>query len=84
MLKKGTVEPLLDEGTKLTAKLLEEIDFNEVDMTTLKVQNKAASERIRRLIDAAKERIERSARRPRSRSTRSSSPTSCRRAWSSW
>jgi DNA-directed RNA polymerase subunit beta len=57
MLKKGTVEPFLDEGTKLTVKVLEEIDFNEVDMTTLKVQNKAASERIRRLIDAAKERI---------------------------
>jgi hypothetical protein len=56
MLKKGTVEPLHEEGTKLSVKLLEEIDFNEVDMTTLKVQNKAASERIRRLIDAAKER----------------------------
>jgi DNA-directed RNA polymerase subunit beta len=56
MLKKGTVEPLHDEGTKLGVKLLDEIDFNEVDMTTLKVQNKAANERIRRLIDAAKER----------------------------
>jgi DNA-directed RNA polymerase subunit beta len=59
MLKKGTVEPLLDEGTKLLVKVLDEIDFNEVDMTTLKVQNKTASERIRRLIDAAKERVNR-------------------------
>jgi DNA-directed RNA polymerase subunit beta len=57
MLKKGTVEPLYEEGTKLLVKLLEEIDFNEVDMTTLKVQNKAASERIRRLIDTAKDRV---------------------------
>ncbi|NIW37230.1 MAG: DNA-directed RNA polymerase subunit beta, partial [Gemmatimonadetes bacterium] len=58
MLKKGTVEPLLDEGTKLLVKVLDEVDFNEVDMTTLKVQNKAANERIRKLIDAAKSRIE--------------------------
>ncbi len=57
MLKKGTVEPFLDEGTKLLVKVLDEVDFNQVDMTTLKVQNKAANERIRRLIDAAKERI---------------------------
>jgi DNA-directed RNA polymerase subunit beta len=59
MLKKGTVEPFLDEGTKLTPKLLDEVEFTDVDMTTLKVQNKAANERIRRLIDAARERIER-------------------------
>ncbi|HUP47651.1 MAG TPA: DNA-directed RNA polymerase subunit beta [Thermoanaerobaculia bacterium] len=58
MLKKGTVEPYMDEGTKLLVKVLEEIDFNAVDMTTLKVQNKSANERIRRLIDAAKGRIE--------------------------
>jgi DNA-directed RNA polymerase subunit beta len=57
MLKKGTVEPLLDEGTKLGSKVLDDVDFNAVDMTTLKVQNKAASERIRRLIDEAKDRI---------------------------
>jgi DNA-directed RNA polymerase subunit beta len=58
MLKKGTVEPLLDEGTKLLVKVLDDVDFNEVDMTTLKVQNKSANERIRRLIDTAKSRIE--------------------------
>jgi DNA-directed RNA polymerase subunit beta len=58
MLKKGTVEPLVEEGTKLLVKVLDEIDFNEVDMTTLKVQNKAANERIRTLIDVAKDRIE--------------------------
>ncbi len=58
MLKKGTVEPLLDEGTKLLVQVLDDVDFNQVDMTTLKVQNKSANERIRRLIDAAKSRIE--------------------------
>jgi DNA-directed RNA polymerase subunit beta len=57
MLKKGTVEPFLEEGTKLSGAALEAIDFTDVDMTTLKVQNKAASERIRRLIDVAKDRI---------------------------
>jgi DNA-directed RNA polymerase subunit beta len=59
MLKKGTVEPHLDEGTKLTVKALAELDLGEIDLTTLKVQNKAANERIRRVIDAAKSRIER-------------------------
>ncbi len=59
MLKKGTVEPHLDEGTKLTVKALADLDLTEIDLTTLKVQNKAANERIRRVIDAAKSRIER-------------------------
>jgi DNA-directed RNA polymerase subunit beta len=58
ILKKGTVEPYIEEGTKLLVKVLDDIDFNAVDMTTLKVQNKSANERIRRLIDAAKSRIE--------------------------
>ncbi|HSH45274.1 MAG TPA: DNA-directed RNA polymerase subunit beta, partial [Longimicrobiales bacterium] len=58
MLKKGTVEPYLDEGTKLLVKALDDVNFNEVDMTTLKVQNKSANERIRTLIDEAKRRIE--------------------------
>ncbi len=59
MLKKGTVEPFFEEGTKLTAKLLADVDFQAVDLTTLKVQNKAANERIRRVIDEAKARIDR-------------------------
>ncbi len=58
MLKKGTVEPHLEEGTKLNKDVVDELDLNEVDLTTLKVQNKAANERIRRVIDAAKSRIE--------------------------
>ena len=59
MLKKGTVEPFLEEGTKFTKKQLEDLDLSEVDLATLKVQNREASERIRRVIDEAKRRIER-------------------------
>jgi DNA-directed RNA polymerase subunit beta len=59
MLKRGTVEPFLEEGTKLTAKQLAELDLSEVDLTTLKVQNRDSNERIRHLINEAKTRIER-------------------------
>jgi DNA-directed RNA polymerase subunit beta len=83
MLKKGTVEPVLDEGTKLTKEQIDEINFKKIDLTTLKVQNKESSERIRRLVDEAAAASSGSRRRPRSRSTRCSSRTSCRRAWCS-
>jgi len=57
-LKKGTVEPLFDEGRKLTPEDLGAIHFREVDLATLKVQNKEVSERIRRLVDAAQHRLD--------------------------
>jgi len=59
MLKRGTVEPFLDEGTKLTVKQLAEIDLAEIDLTTLKVANKEVNERVRRVIGEAKTRIDR-------------------------
>jgi DNA-directed RNA polymerase subunit beta len=59
MLKRGTVEPFLDEGTKLDGSTLETLDLGDVDLTTLKVQNRDSNERIRRLITEAKTRIER-------------------------
>jgi DNA-directed RNA polymerase subunit beta len=59
MLKRGTVEPYLDEGTKLTVAKLDEIDLSEIDLTTLKVANKEANERVRRVITEAKTRIDR-------------------------
>jgi DNA-directed RNA polymerase subunit beta len=59
MLKRGTVEPLLEENTVLTGELLGSLDLSEVDLTTLKVQNREANERIRRLVAEAKTRIER-------------------------
>jgi DNA-directed RNA polymerase subunit beta len=58
-LKKGTVEPLLKEGTKLTKEDLLDLSFNKVDLATLKVQNKNSSEKVRRVIDEAQRRIDR-------------------------
>jgi len=59
MLKKGTVEPFIDEGTKLTKDEIDGINFKKVDLSTFKVQNKEASEKIRRLVDEADRRIQR-------------------------
>jgi DNA-directed RNA polymerase subunit beta len=59
MLKKGTVQPMLDEGTKLTKEQIDEINFNKIDLATLKVANKDASERIRRLVDESQRRTQR-------------------------
>jgi DNA-directed RNA polymerase subunit beta len=59
LLKRGTVEPLVEEGTKLTKGILDELTLRDLDLSTLKVQNKEVSERIRRLIDEAQERIDR-------------------------
>jgi DNA-directed RNA polymerase subunit beta len=58
MLKKGTVEPILDEGTKLTKELIQEINFKRVDLKTFKVQNKEAGERLRLLVDESDQRIQ--------------------------
>jgi DNA-directed RNA polymerase subunit beta len=57
MLKRRTVEPYLDEGTKLTKAVIADIDFTDVDLSTIKVQNGEANERIRRLIDEAETRV---------------------------
>jgi len=59
MLKKGTVQPLMDEGTKLTKEEVDGLDFHKMDLATLKVQNKDANERIRRVVDEAQRRIQR-------------------------
>ncbi|HEX6084390.1 MAG TPA: DNA-directed RNA polymerase subunit beta [Thermoanaerobaculia bacterium] len=59
MLKRGTVEPFLEEGTKLDAAQLGDLDLSEVDLTTLKVQNRDSNERLRRVITEAKTRIDR-------------------------
>ncbi len=57
-LKRGTVEPFLKEGTKVTKEIMEGISFNQLDLTTLKVQNKATGDKIRRVIDEARRRID--------------------------
>ena len=58
MLKRGTVEPFLEEGASLAGDVLDDIDLSEIDLTTLKVQNRDTNERLRRVINEAKSRIE--------------------------
>jgi DNA-directed RNA polymerase subunit beta len=58
-LKKGTVQPVLDEGTKLTKEQIDELNFNKMDLSTLKVVNKDANERLRRVVDESQRRIQR-------------------------
>ncbi|MEJ2547958.1 MAG: DNA-directed RNA polymerase subunit beta [Gemmatimonadota bacterium] len=58
-LRRGTIEPLLKEGKKLGKSVLGDLDFGEVDLSTLKVKNEDASRRARRVIDEAKRRVER-------------------------
>ncbi len=58
-LRKGTVEPFLKEGTKLTQDALADLDFSQLDLSTLKVKSKPTSEKVRRVIDEAQRRIER-------------------------
>ncbi len=53
MLKAGTVESFLEPGTKLTPAKMAEIDFNEVDLKTLRVANAKSNDRLRATIDAA-------------------------------
>ncbi|HSU14006.1 MAG TPA: DNA-directed RNA polymerase subunit beta [Longimicrobium sp.] len=58
-LKKGTVEPYFNEGTVLSDEVVDALDLGEVDLTTLKVTDRATNEQLRRLIDESKRRIER-------------------------
>jgi len=57
MLKRGTVDPFMEEGAKFTKEVLEQINFQQVDLRTFKVQNKSASERLRGVVDEAESRI---------------------------
>ena len=58
-LKRGTIEPHYEEGTELTADRLEEVDFGEIDLSTLKVEDDEVNEKVRRVVDEAKRRVER-------------------------
>jgi DNA-directed RNA polymerase subunit beta len=53
MLKNGTVEEFVPEGTKLTKALVAEMNFADVDLKTLRVTGKATNERMRAALDAA-------------------------------
>ncbi len=58
-LKKGTVEPLLETGTRFTNDVLEKLSLRTVDLGTLKLKNKAASEKVRRVVEEAQRRVDR-------------------------
>ncbi|HET7322626.1 MAG TPA: hypothetical protein VFI96_09045, partial [Longimicrobiaceae bacterium] len=58
-LKRGTVEPFFNEGTTLSDEVVGGLNLNDVDLTTLKVTDRATNEMLRRLIDESKRRIER-------------------------
>ena len=53
MLKSGTVEEYLPAGTKLNAAQLEQVQFADVDLKTLRVTNKGVNEKVRAVLDAA-------------------------------
>src|SRR5438270_12695111 len=53
MLKAGTVEEYLPQGTKLTKPQLDGVQCADGELTTLRVTNKAVNERIRAVLDAA-------------------------------
>jgi DNA-directed RNA polymerase subunit beta len=53
MLKEGTVEQYFEEGTKLPASVLADVNFSDVDLKTLRVKAKTTNDRVRAAIDAA-------------------------------
>jgi DNA-directed RNA polymerase subunit beta len=53
MLKAGTVEEYLPAGTRLTAAQLEQVNFTDVDLKTLRATSKSVNERVRAVFDAA-------------------------------
>jgi DNA-directed RNA polymerase subunit beta len=58
-LKRGTIEPYFKEGKKLNDKVVEELEFSKLDLTALKVKNPSANEKVRRVIEEGRQRIER-------------------------
>jgi DNA-directed RNA polymerase subunit beta len=58
-LKRGTIEPYFKEGKKLGDRVVEELDFTKLDLTALKVKSAGANEKVRRVIEESRQRIER-------------------------
>ncbi|MFV1987689.1 MAG: DNA-directed RNA polymerase subunit beta [Gemmatimonadota bacterium] len=56
-LRHGTIEPYFAEGKKLTKAGLADIDFGEIDLTTLRVKADKANDLVRRVVEEAKARI---------------------------
>ncbi len=57
-LKRGVVEPLLEEGRKVTKAVLEDLDLRRVELDSLKVRNASTNERIRSVVEEARRRID--------------------------
>jgi len=53
MLRNGTVEEYLPEGSTLTRAILADVQFGDVDLKTLRVKTKDVNERIQAALDAA-------------------------------
>ncbi|MDH4044128.1 MAG: DNA-directed RNA polymerase subunit beta, partial [Gemmatimonadota bacterium] len=53
MLRNGTVEEYLPEGTRLTKAILADVVFGEVDLKTLRVKTASVNERVQAALDAA-------------------------------
>ena len=56
-LKRGTVDPFLEENEVFTPAVLKKLDFRELDLGHLKVQNQETTKAISDLIQAAQDRI---------------------------
>ena len=57
-LRRGVIEPLLEEGRKVTKAVLEDLNLAEVELDSLKVRNKSINERIRSVVDESRRRID--------------------------
>ena len=57
-LRRGVVEPVLEEGRKVTKAVLAELNLAEVELDSLKVRNKSINERIRSVVDESRRRID--------------------------
>ena len=57
-LRRGVIEPLLEEGRKVTKAVLADLDLGEVELDSLKVRNKSINERIRSVVDESRRRID--------------------------
>ncbi len=57
-LKRGVIEPLLEEGRKITKAVLANLNLAQVELESLKVRNKSINERIRSVVDESRRRID--------------------------
>ena len=58
-LRAGTVEPFFEPGTRLTAELLAGVRFSQLDLKTFRVENRKVNERVREIVEAAQQEIDR-------------------------